>query len=182
MKAKYITSSIILLVLFLALSTSAQEQHEEHQQMMIKKAICVLYPTESNQVHGTVSFLQTKNGVKITANLSGLSEGVHGFHIHQFGDCSADNGTSAGGHFNPEGHEHGSLTGEISHIGDLGNITANADGIAYLEFTTNKLVLSGNESIIGRSIIIHDKADDLTSQPTGNAGSRVACGVIGIAK
>ncbi len=174
-----LASSLLILITFKA---TAQEHKTHNHDKKSMKAICVLNPTEGNNTHGTVTFTQTKNGIKVIAKLTGLSEGKHGFHIHEFGDCSAANGTSAGGHFNPEGHDHSALNAKMNHIGDLGNITANENGIGHLEFTTKQFSFHGPHSIIGRSIIVHADEDDLTSQPTGNAGARIACGVVGIAK
>lgn len=98
-----------------------------------------------------------------------------------YGDCSAPDGTSAGGHYNPFGAEHGASTDTNRHVGDLGNIVANQDSVAHYEWTDPMLELNGAFSIIGRAVVVHADEDDLESQPTGNAGARVACGVIGIA-
>ncbi len=106
---------------------------------------------------------------------------MHGFHIHQFGDCSSGDGKSAGGHFNPMNTAHGAPSDEIRHVGDLGNISANSDGVAHFDFVDTGISLAGEANILGRGVILHEVADDLTSQPTGAAGSRLACGVIGIA-
>jgi superoxide dismutase, Cu-Zn family len=144
------------------------------------KAICVLHPTNGYNVSGTVTFTRDGEDVKIVAEVEGLAPGKHGFHIHEFGDCSASDGTSAGGHFNPEGVEHGGPDDEVRHVGDLGNIEAGEDGTARLEMTDSKISLHGEHSIIGRAVVIHEGEDDLTSQPTGAAGARLACGVIGI--
>jgi superoxide dismutase, Cu-Zn family len=146
------------------------------------KAICVLYPTRGNVVNGTVTFTQVENGVKVVVNIWGLSTGKHGFHIHEFGDCSSPDGTSAGGHFNPENMNHGAPMDMSRHMGDMGNLNADVDGKANLEYIDHRIMLEGPESIIGHSLIIHKNEDDLKTQPTGNAGPRVACGVIGIAK
>ena len=148
----------------------------------VTKAVCVLHPTEGNQVYGTVTFTKADSGMHVVAEVHGLTEGKHGFHIHQYGDCTAADGKSAGGHFNPEGVNHGGPNDAVRHVGDLGNITADAEGNATLDMTDNMLSFSGKHSIIGRGIIVHAGEDDLTSQPTGNAGGRVACGVIGIAE
>lgn len=187
-----VTAVVTFIILFAACNTKEVEKeevvnHEEnvHQQEALtnfEKAICVLHPTEGNEVNGTVHFAKTDSGVLVTVNIRGLAPGKHGFHIHEFGDCSASNGTSAGGHFNPGGHEHGSPNSEMRHKGDLGNVTANEQGIAQMEHLDKHLKLNGENSIIGRSIIVHADEDDLTSQPTGNAGARVACGVIGVVK
>ena len=146
----------------------------------IDKAICVLHPTEGNTASGTVTFTKTGDGIRVEAEMTGLSEGKHGFHIHQLGDCSAPDGTSAGGHFDPENMPHGGPNDAERHVGDLGNIEAGADGNATLSLTDTLIAFHGERSIIGRAIIVHAGEDDLTSQPTGDAGARVACGVIGI--
>lgn len=146
----------------------------------IEKAICVLHPTKGNTAQGTVTFTKTGIGIRIEAEMSGLTEGKHGFHIHQLGDCSAPDGTSAGGHFDPENEPHGAPDDAERHVGDLGNIEAGADGNATLSMTDTLIAFHGEHSIIGRAIIVHAGEDDLTSQPTGAAGPRVACGVIGI--
>jgi Cu-Zn family superoxide dismutase len=130
-------------------------------------------------VKGTVEFKQTDDGVEVTANIEGLKKGDHGFHIHEKGDCSAPDATSAGGHFNPSKHKHGAPDAAEHHEGDLGNLTAGADGKATKTFTMKGITLDeGETSIVGKGFIIHEKADDMKTQPTGNAGARVACGVI----
>jgi superoxide dismutase, Cu-Zn family len=174
-----IASSLLIMLTYQA---TAQEHKMHNHDSKGMKAICVLNPTDGNNTIGTVTFTQTEKGIKVTAKLTGLSEGKHGFHIHEYGDCSAANGTSAGGHFNPDGHDHAGLGDEANHIGDLGNITADKNGFGQLEFTTSQFSFHGPHSIIGRSIIVHADSDDLKSQPTGNAGARIACGVIGISK
>jgi len=145
-------------------------------------AVCILHPTEGNEVSGIVTFTKTDDGMKIVANLEGLAPGKHGFHIHEYGDCSRLDGKSAGGHFNPDGKKHGAPNSEERHVGDLGNLLANEEGKAYYEMIDSYISFSGPHSIIGRAIIVHAGEDDLTSQPTGAAGARVACGVIGLAK
>ena len=110
--------------------------------------------------------------------INGLTPGKHGFHIHEKGDCSAADASSAGGHFNPTGMPHGGRRGSQRHLGDLGNITADKSGIARFAFTDGWITLAGVNSIIGHAVVVHAQADDLKSQPSGNAGARVACGVI----
>ena len=149
--------------------------------VIINKAVVKLYPTEGNTANGVVWFSKVVGGVKVEGHIEGLPAGTHGFHIHQFGDCSASNGKSAGGHFNPDGNEHGSPTADVRHTGDLGNITADSTGIANFSFVDEIISFSGKRSILSRGVIIHEVADDLSSQPTGAAGSRLACGVVGIA-
>ena len=146
------------------------------------KAIAVLHPTKGHNVEGTVTFTKSGSEMKVVADITGLTPGKHGFHIHEFGDCSAPDGTSAGGHFNPEKNPHAGHDAAKRHVGDMGNVEADSSGKAHLELTDNMMTMSGENSIIGRGVIVHEKADDLKSQPTGDAGGRVACGVIGIAK
>jgi Cu-Zn family superoxide dismutase len=160
----------------------AQHEHDMHQASVVKRAIAVVTPTKGNAVHGIVTFEQVENGVHAIVNLTGLTPGKHGFHIHEFGDISSDDGNSAGGHFNPTGMPHGMPMGEKRHAGDMGNIEADANGNAHLDYVDPVMQLSGEYSIVGHAIIIHEKEDDLRTQPTGNAGARIGYGVIGIAK
>jgi superoxide dismutase, Cu-Zn family len=149
----------------------------------ITMAVCELHPTENNDVRGKVTFLESTGGIKIIAEVSGLSAGKHGFHIHEYGDCTSADAASAGGHFNPENKQHGAPSDEDRHIGDLGNIeVAIGDTLSTLEMVDTLITFYGKHSIIGRSVVVHANEDDLASQPTGGAGARVACGVIGIAK
>ncbi|XP_053312679.1 superoxide dismutase [Cu-Zn] isoform X2 [Spea bombifrons] len=150
------------------------------------KAICVLKGT--GEVHGVIRFEQEGNEpVKIEGKIEGLTAGEHGFHIHAFGD-NTNGCISAGPHFNPHNKTHGGPADEERHVGDLGNITAGEDGVANIEFTDNIISLTGPFSIIGRTTVVHEKKDDLgkggndESKVTGNAGGRLACGVIGIAQ
>lgn len=147
-----------------------------------KKAIAVLHPTAGNKVMGVVTFTKVDGGVKVVARVQGLTPGDHGFHIHEFGDCSAADGASAGGHFNPDACEHGGPEATTRHAGDLGNLTANESGVAEYERLDKKLSFDGPGSFVGRGLIVHEKVDDLKTQPTGAAGARVACGVIGVTK
>lgn len=144
------------------------------------EAVAVLSPTQGNQAKGTVTFQAAENGtgVRVVADITGLTEGEHGIHIHEKGDCSAPDASSAGGHFNPTGMPHGGPDSPEHHLGDLGNITADASGTGHLDRVFSFLSLTGTNSIVGHSVIVHGGRDDLTSQPTGNAGGRVACGVI----
>ena len=148
----------------------------------LSKAIAVIYPTEGNEVRGTVTFTQGMDGVEVSASLTGVPPGEHGFHIHQYGDASAADGTSAGGHFNPMNKPHSGPDSEERHAGDLGNITANETGEATHQFIDAHLTLNGPNTILGRGVVIHAQADDLTSQPTGAAGARLGIGVIGVAQ
>jgi Cu-Zn family superoxide dismutase len=149
---------------------------------LVQRAMCVIQPLQNSGVTGTVEFRLVDHVVEITANVKGLRPGRHGFHIHEFGDVTALDGGSAGGHFNLSGGPHGGPNSPMRHDGDLGNIKANAQGVARRVMTDHVIKLNGPHSIIGRSIVIHAGEDDLKTQPTGNAGTRAGCGVIGIAK
>jgi Cu-Zn family superoxide dismutase len=181
---------IILALAVISLHAMAQDKNNKDMANMkdmkdpkvLHPAVCVLYPTQGNKVTGTVRFTQVSDGIKVVADLQGLTKGKHGIHIHECGDCTALDGTSAGGHFNPKAMSHGSPMDAMRHEGDMGNIEADEAGNAHLEYVDKTLSFDGDASIIGRSIIIHQNEDDMKTQPTGNAGPRVACGVIGIAK
>ncbi|XP_036450697.1 superoxide dismutase [Cu-Zn] [Colossoma macropomum] len=152
---------------------------------MAQKAVCVLKGT--GEVTGTVYFEQQDGSapVKVTGEITGLTPGLHGFHVHAFGD-NTNGCISAGPHYNPHNKTHGGPNDEIRHVGDLGNVTAGSDGVAKINIEDKVLSLSGPYSIIGRTMVIHEKEDDLgkggdeESLKTGNAGGRLACGVIGI--
>lgn len=162
-----------------------QEENTDGETMndvAVTKAIAILRSTASHNGSGTVRFTKTEEGIKILAEVEELAPGKHGFHIHEAGDCSAEDGTSAGGHYAPQNNPHGAPFDESRHVGDLGNITADEDGKAFFEWTDSRLSLEGEHSIIGRAVIVHAGGDDLSTQPTGDAGARVACGVIGIDK
>ena len=131
---------------------------------------------------GTVTFTKGTDGIQVVADVTGLTPGKHGFHVHEFGDCSSPDGNSAGAHFNPTHKQHGAPNAADRHAGDLGNIEADASGKAHLDWKDKVMKLSGPDSVVGRSVILHEKEDDLKTQPTGNAGGRLACGVIGVAK
>ncbi|KAK1169594.1 superoxide dismutase [Cu-Zn] [Acipenser oxyrinchus oxyrinchus] len=153
---------------------------------MVLKAVCVLKGT--GDVCGTVHFVQEDNGpVKLTGQITGLTPGEHGFHVHAFGD-NTNGCVSAGPHFNPHGNTHGAPQDEIRHIGDLGNVIAGDDKVAIINIEDKLITLSGPYSIIGRTMVIHEKADDLgkggndESLVTGNAGGRLASWSSGIAQ
>lgn len=130
------------------------------------------------KLEGEVTFEETGDGIGIRATVQGLPKGTHGFHIHEHGDCSAADFSSAGDHFNPEQNDHGE-PGAASHAGDLGNIEVSVEGVTEKLLNSRHIILrEGMNSVVGRAVIIHAKADDLKSQPSGDAGSRIACGVI----
>lgn len=147
-----------------------------------ERAVAILQPIGKHDVHGHVVFQQVGNRIRITGKIMGLAPGKHGFHIHQFGDLSDHaKGESAGGHWNPENMPHGAPDTKERHVGDLGNIEANAEGVATIDEYDRMLKFHGRDSIIGRSVVVHEKPDTFV-QPTGAAGGRVAFGTIGWAK
>lgn len=148
----------------------------------VTKAVAVLNPLGSSGVSGAVTFSKAEGGVKVSAKVSGLKPGAHGFHVHEFGDCSAADGTSAGGHFNPSAEPHAGPHDAQRHAGDMGNVTAGADGVATVEYVDPRASFDGPYSVLGRGVIVHANPDDLKTQPTGNAGGRIACGVVGAVK
>jgi superoxide dismutase, Cu-Zn family len=145
-------------------------------------AVSVLKPTEGNKANGSVSFVQKGDQILVDARIDGLASGQHGFHVHEKGDCSAPDAMSAGGHFNPGGAGHGGPAHESHHAGDLGNLDANASGKATLQLTVPakqfSLVKDAPNSIVGKALVVHADPDDYKTQPTGNSGKRVACGVV----
>ncbi|XP_078265014.1 superoxide dismutase [Cu-Zn]-like [Rhinoraja longicauda] len=149
------------------------------------KGVCVL--RGAGDVSGTVNFEQVSDEpVTMTGSITGLTPGKHGFHVHAFGD-NTNGCISAGPHYDPFTKKHGGPADEERHVGDLGNVVANDSGVATIEMTDKMISLSGEMSIIGRTLVVHEKEDDLgkggnaESTRTGNAGIRLACGVIGIA-
>lgn len=187
MKSTILTLSILLLAipsLVMAQDEGAKEEKEhahEHTAEMVKmptNAVAVLASTSGSDVKGVIMLKQEDGYVHLTGKVINLKPGDHGFHIHEFGDLTKADGTAAGGHFNPDGHDHGA-PGAHTHVGDLGNITANDKGEAKIDIKAEGLKL---HIVLGRSLVVHADADDLKSQPSGNAGPRVGVGVIGIAK
>ena len=147
----------------------------------VAKAICKLESKSGSQVTGMLTFTKMGDEVQIVGDITGLKPGKHGFHLHEKGDCSAADAASAGAHFNPGQHKHGGPTTTERHEGDLGNIDADASGKVHINWK-GKMSMSGTDSIIGKSVLVHEKEDDLKTDPSGNSGARQACGVIEAAK
>ena len=146
----------------------------------LTKATAILRPTQGNNVQGTVSFVKEGSVIRVIVDISGLSPGKHGIHIHEYGDCSAPDAVSAGGHYNPANKAHGCPDSKERHLGDLGNIEADRSGKAKSDWIDKRISLSGANSVIGRSVVVKAKPDDCVAQPGGGAGARVACGIIGV--
>jgi len=140
-----------------------------------------LEPKSGSTVTGTATFTEKNGFVSFEAKISGIKPGEHGIHIHEKADCSAGDATSAGGHWNPTHVKHGKWSDAEHHKGDIGNFTADADGNATVTLKTDEWCIGcgdANKDILGKGLIVHDKADDFVTQPTGNAGARVACSAI----
>lgn len=144
--------------------------------------VAKLSASSGGQVMGTVTFTPSSDGTKIVVDILGLKPGKHGLHIHEKGDCSAPDFSSAGAHFNPTHSHHGGPATAERHAGDFGNIEADASGKVHVELKDSNVKLSGTDSIAGKSVVLHEKEDDLKTDPSGNSGARIACGVIEAAK
>jgi len=178
-------SKVFFIGLVVALSAGliALAQTPAAKSTASSKGIAVLHPTAGNNVAGTVTFTPVADGVRVHAEITGLTPGKHGFHIHEFGDCSAADASSAGGHFNPTNQPHAGPDAAARHEGDMGNVEADASGNTKLDYVDHQISLANDaKSAIGRSVVVHAKPDDLKTQPSGDSGARIACGVIGWAK
>jgi Cu-Zn family superoxide dismutase len=153
-------------------TTAAEPAHE---------AVAQVAPTQGNTVTGSLALAPSSEGVHISGAIQGLKpDAEFGFHIHEKGDCSAPDGSSAGAHFNPTQAQHGNPTSGAHHAGDMANIRSNAEGVAQVDTTAAGTALNGdpNTDVMGKAIVVHESPDDYATQPSGNSGKRVACGVI----
>jgi Cu-Zn family superoxide dismutase len=143
-------------------------------------ATATLEPRSGSNVRGTVTFTQVGDVVRVSGQVTGHTKGPKGMHIHEKGDCSDHAAMHTGGHFNPGKTKHGGPYSEVKHAGDLGNINFNDAGVAKFSFAVGDISVSSTAAngIVGRAVIVHAAADDMKTDPTGNAGARVACGVI----
>lgn len=155
----------------------AMEQEEE-----VKEITVPLEPKSGSELGGEVTFTEENGEVTMEATITGLAEGQHAIHIHQEADCSAEDGSSAGGHWNPTNERHGKWgDAEGYHKGDIGNFEVDANGKGTVSMTTDEWCIGcddDNKNIVGKAVVVHDGVDDFTSQPSGDAGTRVGCGVI----
>jgi Cu-Zn family superoxide dismutase len=172
--------TIMSVATVLALTGCATQENDSSnaRQQAYTRAVASLSPASNSEVKGTVTFIRQGSTTLVEATLNGLAPGLHGFHIHEKGDCSAPDASSAGGHFNPTGMPHAGPEAHERHVGDFGNIEADASGNARFSKVFSNLQFEGTASIIGKAVIVHAKPDDLKTQPSGDAGGRVACGVI----
>jgi len=144
------------------------------------QAKATIEPRSGSNVSGWATFTdRSTGGVAVVVHIENALPGTHGLHVHEKGDCSAADASSAGGHFNPGGMPHAGPAEMHRHAGDLGNITIEANGTGHLELVTDLLTVKpGPNSVVGKAVIFYEKADDLQTQPTGNAGGRLGCGVV----
>ncbi len=169
-------SRVTVAVLGLLLAATAHVIHAADAPLVAKAKLAGKAGTD---LTGSVTFTEQGGKVTIEAHVMGLAAGKHGFHVHEKGDCGDADFKNAGGHFNPTGAPHAGPMDAQHHAGDLGNIEIDANGHGMLEISTAMLTVApGPNSVIGRAVIVHEKADDLKTQPTGDAGGRVACGVV----
>ncbi len=185
MKLTALAALLVPFVLFSCQSSDVRHHHHDHATSSSTystvhgaKASAELVPIGGSGVTGRVEFVRIGTGVHVSGRVEGLSPGLHGFHVHEHGDLSdRDEGTSAGGHYAPNGHRHGHPTDGERHVGDLGNILADAYGVADIDFIDSVIELAGDHSIVGRSLVIHAKPDTFGGE-AGEAGARVAFGRI----
>lgn len=150
-------------------------------QPITHRAVADLQSTRNSAASGTVSFVQRGDVVEVSGEVKGLKpNAAHGFHVHEKGDCSSGDGMSTGGHFNPASVGHGQHGQGMHHAGDLPSLMADASGLARISFQTNRISLMSGQAnnVVGRGLIVHRDPDDYLTQPTGNAGPRLACAVI----
>lgn len=146
------------------------------------RATANLAPASASLTSGTMTLSTMGDGVHVGGEIGGLRPGAHGFHVHEFGDCSAADASSAGGHFNPTNQPHGRSGPGPHHLGDSDNIVADTDGVAVVDAHLHDVTLGTGmaNDIAGKAIVVHAQPDDYASQPSGDAGARVACGVISV--
>lgn len=185
MRTAFLLLPVVLLAACVGNEQEAPETTDTGEQSPVAPiAVAVLEPVGDGVAGGTVTFEATDDGVDVSYDVQGLSAGRHGFHVHENGSCEAgEDGTpggAAGGHFNPGATPHGrrDTTAEARHVGDLGNIEAGENGTSQGMFVDDVITLEGEHSIGGKAMLIHGGEDDLASQPSGDAGARIACGII----
>ena len=171
---------LIGLVMSLASCGVFQDLLTEVDAPASQQAIAIIGSASGSGLTGTATFTQVGDQITLLAEISGASPGLHGFHIHEFGDCSSPDGKSAGGHWNPTDVAHGKWGEGEFHLGDIGNINVGDDGTGSIELTTDlwEMGTGSDVDIVGKGIIVHAGADDFTSQPSGAAGARFGCGTI----
>ena len=180
------TSFLLLIGIFLVLMSCDRIQQQAGVLSIpsTKQAIATIDSASGSSVTGMATFTQNGDQITLTIEIQNASPGIHAVHIHENGDCSSPDGKSAGGHWNPTGVAHGKWGEGEFHLGDLGNITVGEDGTGGIELTTSlwEIGTGSDIDVVGRGIVVHAGADDFTSQPSGDAGARIGCGAIALAK
>lgn len=173
-------AAVCLLVLGMGTRAVSEQPHAAGS---VSKAEGQLIPTTKTEskVKGTIYFEKTSHGMHVHGEITGLTPGEHGFHVHEYGVWNPD-GMASGGHFNPTGAPHAGHDSPKRHVGDLGNVKADENGRAVVDLEDSELSFEGPACILGRGLVVHEKADDLKSQPSGAAGGRLAVAIIGVAK
>ena len=179
-------SLLLLIGISLALTGCERVQQQAGVLTMptAKQAIATIDSASESSVTGMAIFTQDGDQITLVIEIQNASPGLHAVHIHENGDCSSPDGKSAGGHWNPTGVAHGKWGEGEFHLGDIGNITVGEDGTGSIELTTDlwEIGTGSDIDVVGKGIIVHADADDFTSQPSGNAGARIGCGVIVLAE
>ena len=182
MRASNVILSLAVAAVFqIPLVGSLAAESATTKQAAPKSAQAELKATPGNGVSGTLTFDAEGSGVRLTGSVKGLKpNSTHGFHVHEKGDCSAPDATSAGGHYNPTSHAHGDPKGAEHHLGDMPNLEADGTGTATLDVVVKNATLRTGEpsDLVGKAVIVHAGPDDYKSQPAGNSGARIACGII----
>jgi Cu-Zn family superoxide dismutase len=163
----------------LAHETSSAGAQDRAAMPVPAHGVAVFQASKGAEVKGVLQLADTKDGLRVWGEISGLSPGEHGFHIHEFGDLRSDDGMATGAHFSSTGHSHGDLNADKGHEGDFGNVVADDTGVAKIDVVSTGLRL---HFVLGRAFVVHAGKDDLTTQPSGNSGARIGVALIGVAK
>jgi Cu-Zn family superoxide dismutase len=169
------------LVLGISCAPSSEESKPSAgEARQVKKAIAWINPRSDSELAGSAIFINEEGQITVQVSVELAPPGEHAVHIHEFGDCEAPDGSSAGGHWNPTGDDHGKWGTPPHHLGDIGNLVVGEEGEGSLVLTTDRWTMGTGEDndILEKSVIVHAAADDFTTQPTGAAGGRIGCGVI----
>jgi Cu-Zn family superoxide dismutase len=178
-----LAAGALVCIIVLGLRTQAAPPGKAQGAGSVTKAMGQLIPTTKTEskVKGTITFTVTGTKMHVYGEISGLTPGEHGFHVHEYGVWNED-GMATGGHFNPTGEAHAGHDSPRRHVGDMGNVKADENGVAKVDLEDELMSFEGANSILGRGLVVHEKADDLKTAPSGNAGGRLAVGIIGVAK
>lgn len=187
LRASYMFLAALGIVSLVACQPTAPTQQSEQPTPLpvptaapLDVAVAVIGPANDSGLEGRATFTRTEAGVRLDVELENASPGLHAVHLHENGDCSAQDASSAGGHWNPTGEDHGKWGEPPFHLGDIGNVEVNDDGTGSLTLTTDQWSLGdgSDRDVVGTAVVVHAGADDFTSQPAGASGDRIGCGVV----